>query len=124
MEKQPVNEAYSHELLEAYTVARDIVFECENLIYKRIPYEEWPENCKIAGVSEDLMGHDSSVLMLEMSKHSKTALKDLKKCLEKGWKDVQSNCRPDQSFRAMVEIFQKWVKYIESCEKKSRKKQK
>ncbi len=53
---QPLNEAYSNEVLEAYQVNSDLLLSIGKLIALRIPYEEWPKEFQIAGISEDLMG--------------------------------------------------------------------
>ncbi len=135
-ETQPLNEAYSNEVLEGFMDHRDIYMARNNLISNRVPYEEWHEEYKLPGIGCDpkgtkFSGFEKPPLPMnipdfppEMSSHSKKALKDLKECLEKGVYHVQSDCRPDESFRAMIEIFQKWIDCIESCEKKSRKKSK
>lgn len=124
--KQPLNEAYSNELLEAYQKISDTFNDFTLLMRKRVPYEKWPEHCKIAGVSEDLKGNeeDSDPLQLktppvsnfkeEMRPHFSKCLEDLQESLNTGWYGFQSNCRPDVSFRAMVKIIQKWKESVES----------
>ncbi len=56
MSEQPLNEAYSNEVLEAYQEISHAFNNFTNLINQRIPYEQWPESLQIAGVSEDLLG--------------------------------------------------------------------
>lgn len=51
---QPLNEAYAHEVLEAYSKISDTFDEFTQLMRKRIPYEEWPERLQIAGISDAL----------------------------------------------------------------------
>ncbi len=50
---QPLNEAYKNEVLEAYQKISDTFDDFTQLMRKRVPYEQWPDHCKIAGVSED-----------------------------------------------------------------------
>lgn len=123
---QPLNEAYSNELLEAYQKISDTFNDFTLLMRKRVPYEEWPDHCKIAGISEDLKGEaeESDPLQIktplvssfkeEMRPHFSKCLEDLQESLNTGWYGVQSNCRPDVSFRAMVKIIEKWKESVES----------
>ena len=45
--------------------------------------------------------------------HSLQCACSLRQCLKDGWKDVQEDCRPDVSFRAMVVIMNKWLDHME-----------
>jgi hypothetical protein len=54
MPKQPLNEAYKNEVLEAYQKISDTFDEFTKLIRSRIPYENWPDHCKVAGLNKDL----------------------------------------------------------------------
>ena len=54
--EQPLNEAYDNNLLEAYQKISDTFDDFTQLMRSRTPYESCPEHCKIARVSEDLMG--------------------------------------------------------------------
>ena len=54
--KQPLNEAYQKEILEAYQKIRDTFDDFTQLMRSRIPYEEWPRHCQIAGINPDLLG--------------------------------------------------------------------
>ncbi len=45
---QPLNEAYKHEVLEAYQKISDTFDNFTQLMRKRVPYEEWPDHCKSA----------------------------------------------------------------------------
>jgi hypothetical protein len=54
--KQPLNEAYKNEVLEAYQKISDTFDDFTQLMRKRIPYEEWPSHCKIEGIDPDLLG--------------------------------------------------------------------
>lgn len=49
-----------------------------------------------------------------MKQLSEKCTKQLQDCLEKGYQHVRENSRPDQSFRAMIDIMGKWVAYIEA----------
>ncbi len=53
---QPLNEAYSHELLEAYQKISDTFEDFTQLMRKRVPYERWPAHCKIDGMDEKEFG--------------------------------------------------------------------
>ncbi len=45
--KQPLNEAYPNEVLEAYQKVSDKFYDFTKLICKRIPYEDWPKDLKV-----------------------------------------------------------------------------
>lgn len=53
---QPLNEAYKNEILEAYQKISDTFDDFTQLMRKRVPYDNWPNHMKIAGVSEEMMG--------------------------------------------------------------------
>lgn len=50
----------------------------------------------------------------QLSEQCDVLSKDLDEAVEKGWYNVQSTCRPDVSFRAMLDIISKWKKYIDN----------
>lgn len=54
--KQPLNEAYQNEILEAYQKISDTFDDFTQLMRKRVPYEEWPKHLQIAGINPDLLG--------------------------------------------------------------------
>lgn len=54
--KQPLNEAYENEILEAYQKISDTFDDFTQLMRKRVPYESWPKHCQIAGINPDLLG--------------------------------------------------------------------
>ena len=49
----------------------------------------------------------------QMQDISKITAKQMEECIKFGWRHVQSDCRPDESFRAMLQIMIKWMAYIE-----------
>ena len=49
--KQPLNEAYKNEILEAYQKISDTFDDFTQLMRSRVPYEEWPKHCQIAGIN-------------------------------------------------------------------------
>jgi hypothetical protein len=53
--KQPLNEAYGNDLLEAYQKISDTFEDFTRLMRMRVPYESWPLHCRIAGVGTDLI---------------------------------------------------------------------
>jgi len=121
-DKQPLNEAYKNEVLEAYQKISDTFNDFTLLMRKRVPYDEWPKHCKIAGVSEELMGKAppdiEETFKADIAKHSKDVMDELDKAILYGWPMLQSDCRPDQSFRAMIGIMKAWKKYMDRKEKK------
>ena len=54
--KQPLNEAYENEILEAYQKISDTFDDFTQLMRKRVPYESWPAHCQIAGIDQTLLG--------------------------------------------------------------------
>ena len=110
-EKQPLNEAYQNDVLVAFQKISDIFDDFSHLMEMRVPYEEWPEQCKIAGLSSDLLGLD---FVEQISNHSANCVKDLEESIKEGWKNVQPSCRPDESFRAMLRVMIRWMAYMES----------
>ena len=129
--KQPINEAYKNEILEAYQKISDTFDDFTQLMRARIPYDSWPDHCKIAGVSEDLMGCTKPGEHIQVkigapppksipltsftgriSHMADEATKELEKALRDGWHRVQPDCRPDESFRAMIEVMEKWKDFI------------
>lgn len=54
--KQPLNEAYQNEILEAYQKISDTFDDFTQLMRSRVPYESWPKHCQIAGINPDLLG--------------------------------------------------------------------
>ncbi len=48
MAKQPLNEAYSNEVLESVQYMCDIYEECKDMMIERIPFEKWPNHLKRA----------------------------------------------------------------------------
>ncbi len=50
--EQPLNEAYQNEILEAYQKISDTFDDFTQLMRKRIPYEEWPDHCKVVAGCE------------------------------------------------------------------------
>lgn len=54
--KQPLNEAYQNEILEAYQKISDTFDDFTQLIRARVPYESWPRHCQIAGINPELLG--------------------------------------------------------------------
>jgi len=144
MKMQPLNEAYKNEILEAYQKISDTFDDFTQLMRKRVPYEQWPDHCKIAGVSEHLLGPASPDFgctkpgehiqvkigatpkgipipdfQEELFKPSGDCAKDLEECIRLGWKYVQSDCRPDESFRAMLRVMIRWMAYLEAQKKKT-----
>lgn len=133
--KQPLNEAYKNEILEAYQKISDTFDDFTQLIRKRVPYEQWPDHCKIAGVNPEMLGcsHPNSEIRKivpppepmripdfpqEMLDLCQDPIDDLEKIILEGWRHVQSDCRPDESFRAMLKVMLKWKVYLESKQKK------
>lgn len=135
---QPLNEAYKNEILEAYQKISDTFDDFTQLMRRRVPYESWPKHCQIAGVNPDLLGpsigcdapgtkFDGHIGLkpLEqlpipesfreaMDNHCDDCLEELEEALENGWLRVQPNCRPDESFRAMIGVISKWKKCLKS----------
>jgi hypothetical protein len=137
--KQPLNEAYKNDILEAYQKISDTFDDFTKLMRSRVPYEEWPKHCQIAGINPDLLGPadigcsppgtkikgfdkppemvpipDTHVAYCnEMKDISKITAKQMEECIKDGWKHVQSTCRPDKSFRAMLRIMIHWMAYME-----------
>ncbi len=114
--KQPLNEAYSNEVLEAYQRISDSFDDFTQLMRKRIPYEEWPERLKIAGVSEELLGEyekksPESQKCADLTQECIDSLEDI---IAQGWENCKPSSRPDESFRAMLKVMQGWKKYLDS----------
>lgn len=127
MKMQPLNEAYKNEILEAYQKISDTFDDFTQLMRKRVPYEQWPDHCKIAGVSEHLLGAASPAGVDKpttpvgipdftdlTSNQIAIVTKELEESLQKGWNHVQPSCRPDQSFRAMIQILNNFKRYMEA----------
>ncbi len=134
IEKQPLNEAYSNEILEAYQLISNTFDDFTQLMRSRIPFAQWPDHCRVPGIMVELLRTDPSPsLNLEheedskviqeipilnfsdiVTNHSNKIVQDLKESLRYGWQNVQSSCRPDESFRAMIDVMAKWLDYIES----------
>lgn len=54
--KEMKHDQSKEELLEAYEKISSTFDDFTQLMRKRVPYQDWPEHCKIAGVSENLLG--------------------------------------------------------------------
>ncbi len=54
--KQPLNEAYGNDLLQAYQKISDTFDDFTQLMRKRVPYESWPKHLQIAGLDPDSLG--------------------------------------------------------------------
>jgi len=66
-------------------------------------------DCKCAGVP------NFDITMFDTSDE---CVRELQLCIKQGWKHVQGDCRPDESFRAMLRIMIKWMAYIEAQKKR------
>lgn len=53
---EDMNEPYGKDLLEAYDKISATFNDFTLLMRKKVPYEQWPEHCKIAGVDEKADG--------------------------------------------------------------------
>ena len=63
-DKQPLNEAYHNEVLEAYAKISDTFDSFTQLMRSRVPVEEWPKDLQgIAGVSEELLGKSNQQVL-------------------------------------------------------------
>ena len=111
--KQPLNETYTQDLLAKTSEIIDITRDIERLMIGRLPYDEWPERCKIAGVSEELKSGPPSFSPIEETLLSETSqcARQLQDALDAGWPKIQGDCRPDESFRAMFKVMEKWLSY-------------
>lgn len=135
MSQQPLNEAYQNEILEAYQKISDTFDDFTQLMRRRVPYESWPPHCKIAGVNEDLgcikpgehiqlkIGPTPAPMPIpdfpkEMIDLCRKPIDNLEKIILEGWWKVQSTCRPDESFRAMLKVMMQWKIYLEARDKK------
>lgn len=118
--QQPINEAYKNEILEAYQKISETFNDFTLLMRKRVPYDEWPSHCKMAGVSEELMGKPDveESFKEDISKCCEKVLDDLDKAIVHGIPYLQSHCRLDVTFRAMVDIMKAWKAYIDRKDKK------
>lgn len=118
MDKQPLNEEYKNEILEAYQKISDTFDDFTQLMRARVPYESWPKHLQIAGISEDLLGPADKKPVPDfadqISEHCDECAGELENALEDGWLHCQPNCRPDKSFRAMIGIISKWKTYLQS----------
>ena len=112
---QPLEEAYHSEILEVHQKMDDMLKEMSDLMKRRIPYDEWPPHCKILGENEDFMGlpQTDKEITSQLSNQSDLSLKELERALLFGWRNCQVNNRPDESFRAMIQIIMKFKGYIE-----------
>lgn len=54
--KQPLNEAYQNELLEAYQKISDTFDDLTQLMRRRVPYEDWPIHMRFPGINPELIG--------------------------------------------------------------------
>jgi len=78
---QPLEETYNNDLLESYQKACNINSHILNLMRNRIPYEEWPDICKIAGVSDELLGPSEKPVLL--GNHILNRIQDIGRIEEK-----------------------------------------
>lgn len=112
---QPLNEAYHNEVLEAYQKISDTFDDFTQLMRKRVPYEEWPDRLKIAGVSDSLKGeYEGKDHCQECKNITDTCICHLEEIINKGWRDCQPSSRPDESFRAMMQVMLGWKKYLDT----------
>lgn len=113
---QPLNEAYHHEVLEAYQKISDTFDEFTQLMRKRIPYEDWPERLKIAGVSDELKGEYEPVPepCKECKNITEKCICDLEDIINKEWHNCSPQSRLDESFRSMMTVMLSWKRYLDS----------
>ncbi len=109
------------ELLESYQKISDTFDDFTKLMRSRVPYDQWPEHCKIAGVNPEMLGPieekpEPINFGKEICELSDKVGKELQEALKHGWKNVQPNNRPDESFRAMVLLMSKWMNFIRAKE--------
>lgn len=123
--KQPLNEAYHNEVLEAYQKISDTFDDFTQLMRKRIPYEEWPERLKIAGVSDSLKGEyePAKDFKEESIRLTDECVGTLEEIIEKGWEKCQPYCRPDETFRAMLMVMKHWKKYLDAVQSYAKNRQ-
>lgn len=79
-------------------------------------------DCKLTEVNMEKKDPTSN-FSEEISDISDVLIKELDEAIEVGWNNVQSNNRPDQSFRAMLIVMKKWRCYMEAQKKYTKHKQ-
>lgn len=116
MKEQPLNEAYHNEVLEAYQKISETFDNFTQLMRQRIPYENWPKNLQIAGVSDKLKGeYEKKTSESEQCANlTQNCIESLEDIIAQGWENCKPSSRPDESFRAMLKVMQGWKKYLDS----------
>lgn len=54
----------------------------------------------------------------ECSHLTEECICSLEKILEYGWRNCQEDCRPDESFRAMIIVMKRWKEYLDGLERR------
>lgn len=88
----------------------------ENLNPKPIPLsnDHMDKPPEILPVEYLEVSHEEYKRLFDQCKdHALECCCDLEESIRVGWKRVQPDCRPDESFRAMLKIMLKFVKYME-----------
>ena len=113
---QPLNEAYHNEVLEAYQKISDTFDGFTRLMRERIPYENWPKDYQIIGVSEELKSKYDPVKdpCQECKNITDKCICHLEDIIAKGLHDCSPQSRPFESFRAMMTVMLSWKKYLDS----------